>query len=82
MGANPGNWVHDKPDSIREPASEFGAARKIAYQKSQAGRNALAPEAYQSVFETRQIDQDLAQELTRRRDKKDKAGHVSLATMD
>jgi hypothetical protein len=82
MGANPGNWVHDKQDSIREPASEFGAARKIAYQKSQAGRNALAPEAYQSVFETRQIDQDLAQELTSRRDKKDKAGHVSLATMD
>lgn len=82
MGANPGNWIHDQQDSIREPASEFGVARKIAYQNSQAGRNALAPEAYQSVFETREIDQDLAQELTRRRDKKDKAGHVSVAAMD
>jgi hypothetical protein len=33
MGANPGNWVADKSNSIQQPASEFGVARKIAYQK-------------------------------------------------
>lgn len=79
MGANPGNWVHDKENSIKEPATEFGVARKIAYRMSQEGRDALEPKLYQSVFETGQISADLAGELTRRRDEKEKAGHVSWA---
>ena len=79
IGANPGNWVHNKDNTIKEPATEFGVARKIAYQKSQEGRGVLDPERYRSVFETGQISQDLVQELTKRRDKKEKAGHVSWA---
>ena len=52
MGANHGNWVHNPANSINEPATIFGAARKLAYQKSQAGRGALLPEQYRSVFST------------------------------
>lgn len=80
MGANPGNWINDRTDSIREPATEFGAARKIAYQLSQSGRGALEPRWYRSVFETGEISPELAAELQRRRDEKDKAGHVSWAS--
>jgi len=79
MGANPGNWVHNKENTIKEPATEFEVARKIAYQKSQEGRDALAPHLYRSVFDTGQISSDLAQELTKRRMEKEKAGHVSWA---
>lgn len=79
MGANQGNWVHNKENSIREPATEFGAARKIGYQISQKGRGALDPQAYQSVFASGQIPPDLAAELTRRRDEKERAGHISRA---
>jgi hypothetical protein len=79
MGANPGNWVADKRNSIQQPASEFGVARKIAYQKSQEGRRALKPNFYQSVFSTAQITPELAQELKRRHDTKLKTGHVSQA---
>jgi len=80
MGANPGNWVADKSNSIQQPASEFGVARKIAYQKSQQGRSALEPNLYQSVFTTAQITPELAQELKRRHDDKLNAGHVCQAT--
>ncbi len=79
MGANPGNWVHDRDDTIREPATEFGTARKLAYQMSQAGRGALEPDSYQTVFETGRISQDLAKELRRRRDAKARIGHISWA---
>jgi hypothetical protein len=79
MGANPGNWVHDKENTVREPATEFGSARKIAYRLSQEGRGALEPDRYRSVFETGQISPELAQELARRREEKDKAGHVNWA---
>ena len=79
IGANPGNWVHDKENSIKEPATEFGIARKIAYQKSQEGRGALNPEWYRSVFETGKINAELAHELSKRRSEKEKAGHVSWA---
>ncbi len=79
MGANPGNWVHDKENTIKEPATEFGMARKIAYQKSQEGRNALKPQWYRSVFGTGKIDTELANELSKRRSEKEKAGHVSWA---
>jgi hypothetical protein len=79
MGANPGNWVHDASDTIREPATSFGAARKLAYQLSQAGRNALDPQLYASVFQTGEINAALAQELQRRRAAKGSAGHVDSA---
>jgi hypothetical protein len=79
MGANPGNWIHDKEDTIREPATEFGTARKLAYQMSQAGRGALEPDYYQTVFETGMIGPDLAKELRQRRDSKVRIGHVSCA---
>ena len=79
MGANPGNWIHDKEDTIREPATEFGTARKLAYQISQAGRGALEPDYYQTVFETGRIGPDLAEELRRRRDSKVRIGHISCA---
>ena len=79
MGANPGNWIADKRNSIRQPASEFGVARKIAYQKSQEGRGALEPDFYQSVFSTAQITPELAQDLKRRQDAKLKAGHIAQA---
>jgi hypothetical protein len=79
MGANPGNWIHDKEDTIREPATEFGTARKLAYQISQAGRGALEPDSYKTVFETGKIGPDLAEELRRRRDSKVRAGHIGFA---
>jgi hypothetical protein len=79
MGANPGNWVADKLNSIQHPAIEFGVARQIAYQKSQEGRGALEPNSYQSVFSTAQISPELAEELKRRRDTKLKPGHIAQA---
>jgi hypothetical protein len=79
MGANPGNWIHDKGNTINEAATEFGAARKIAYRLSQEGRGALEPKWYGSVFETGQIASDLAEELKRRRETKQKANHMSQA---
>jgi len=80
MGANPGNWVHDRDDTIGEPATRFTAARKIAYGLSQKGRNALAPELYQAVFTTGRIDPALAAELARRREEKERAGQESWAS--
>jgi hypothetical protein len=79
MGANPGNWVHDREDTIPEPATRFGAARKIAYGMSQKGRNALDPKSYQDVFGTGRIGEELARELRRRREEKAREGHVDTA---
>jgi hypothetical protein len=79
MGANPGNWIHNRENSIQEPATQFGLARKLAYQKSQDGRGALPLETYQSVFATGKIGGDLERELKKRRDAKAKAGHVDSA---
>lgn len=79
MGANPGNWIHDKEDSIGEPATVFAAARKQAYQRSQTGRKALEPEAYGDVFESGRISPELARELERRHDRKLTAGHRCAA---
>lgn len=79
MGANPGNWIHDKQDTIREPATEFGAARKLAYEISQTGRGALQPKDYETVFQTGRIGPELARDLQRRRDSKVRSGHVSCA---
>ncbi len=79
IGANPGHWVHDRENSIAEPATAFTAARKIAYGLSQEGRDALPPEECREVFETGEIGPELARELERRRAEKEEAGHVSRA---
>jgi hypothetical protein len=79
MGANPGNWIADAANSIPEPSTEFMVARKIAYQKSQQGRDALPPDAYQSIFSGAPISPELARELRRRRQTKGDTGHVNRA---
>ncbi len=79
MGANAGNWVSDRADSIREPGTEFVVARKLAYRKSQEGRNALPEARYAQVFRTGKIDGALAAELRQRRAAKTASGHVSAA---
>lgn len=79
MGANPGNWVHDLGHTVREPTTEFGIARKIAYRKSQEGRDVLPEASYAPVFRTGTIDAALADELRRRRARKQDAGHVDAA---
>jgi hypothetical protein len=79
MGAHPGNWVSNKANSIREPSTEFGVARKLAYELSQRGRAALELSWYRTVFETGQVGPELARELLRRHDEKQARGHVSWA---
>jgi hypothetical protein len=77
MGANQGNWVEDDrgtPDSGL-PATEYTAARFLAYRVSQRLRNALPDEAYASFFDKGDIDQALARELARRYQEKRAAGH-------
>jgi hypothetical protein len=80
MGANPGNWVRDRKNSIAEPQTEFGLARKIAYRKSQEGRSALPESDYAEVFSSGVISDKLAAELRRRRDAKRRVGHIDAAT--
>lgn len=79
IGANPGNWVRDTANSIPEPATEFSCARKLAYQLSQAGRDALPEELYASVFQSGQITESLAEELERRRHIKKTGRHIDSA---
>jgi hypothetical protein len=79
IGANAANWVANKDNSIPYPASEFGNARRLAYALSQKGRGALDAEACRTVFETGEIGPELEKELLRRRDLKQKLGHVESA---
>ncbi|HME25811.1 MAG TPA: hypothetical protein VKI44_31510 [Acetobacteraceae bacterium] len=79
MGANPGNWVHDQGNTVREPSTEFGIARKIAYRNSQEGRDVLPEASYAQVFRTGTIDGVLAAELKRRRAGKQDIGHIDAA---
>jgi hypothetical protein len=79
MGANPGNWIHDRGDTIPQPATEFGVARKLAYEKSQAGRDALPESAYASVFKNGIIDPVLKEVLITRRRKKEQERHIDAA---
>jgi hypothetical protein len=77
MGANQGNWIEDDrggpaPDL---PATEYTAARFLAYRVSQRRRNALPEAQYASFFETGTIAPDLAGELLRRYQAKRAAGH-------
>ena len=79
MGANPGNWISDARDSVREPSTEFGLARKAAYVRSTQGRNALALDAYRTALQTGRIGDELAAELTRRVERKRQLRHVDQA---
>ncbi len=79
IGANAGHWVSERAGAIAEPATEFTAARKLAYRKSQEGRDALPEARYASVLRTGTIDDALAEELRQRRARKLAAGHVSAA---
>jgi len=79
MGANQGNWVADADNSIPEPGTEFTLARKLAYRRSQAGRNVLPEAAYAHVFRGEEIGPALAAELERRREAKRAASHVDMA---
>jgi hypothetical protein len=80
-GANPGNWVSDKGNTIKEPSTEFGIARKLAYELSHKGRNVLELNWYQSVFSSGQISPELSRELVRRQEAKDSVGHVNWAPL-
>jgi hypothetical protein len=79
MGASPGNWCGDRGDTIREPGTEFGCARKAAYRMSQEGRNALPEALYDDVFRTGEIGDTLVGELRQRRAEKARLGHVDEA---
>jgi hypothetical protein len=80
MGANPGNWVRDRANSIPLPETEFGLARKIAYESSQQGRGVLPEAEYLHVFSRGAISDALAAELRRRREVKKRLGHVDAAS--
>jgi hypothetical protein len=77
MGANQGNWIEDDRGSSSSdlPATEFTAARFLAYRVSQRLRNALSDDAYASFFEKGEITPALAAELVRRYQQKRAAGH-------
>ena len=78
MGANPGNWISGAPgsDASEMPATEFTAARFVAYRHSQQGRGALAEQMYNSFFEHGEIGRELANELIRRYSEARAAGHA------
>jgi hypothetical protein len=78
MGANPGHWIADRaPDASDAgvPATEFMAGRFLAYRASQQGRSALPEPSYSAVFETGEIETDLAAELVARHRANRAAGH-------
>jgi hypothetical protein len=79
MGTNPGNWVCDPRDSVREPSTEFGLLRKLAYERSTRGRDALALDAYRTALQTGRIGDELAAELTRRVERKRHLRHLDQA---
>ncbi len=79
MGANPGHWVRDRDDSIKQPGTAFGTARQMAYQASQKGRDVLPEALYEEVFTSGAIGAALAGELRRRRTAKRAAGHIDSA---
>lgn len=80
MAANPGNWVCDAADSVREPSTEFGLTRKLAYERSARGRDALSLDAYRAALQAGRIDDRLAAELERRTERKRRLGHIDRAT--
>jgi hypothetical protein len=77
MGANQGNWIEDdRGGAVSDlPATEYTAARFLAYRVSQRQRHALPESQYASFFEHGTIDPALAGELLRRYQAKRAAGH-------
>ena len=77
MGANQGNWIEDDRGTSASglPATEYTAARFLAYRVSQRLRNALSDDAYASFFDKGEIGPALAGELVRRYQQKRAAGH-------
>jgi hypothetical protein len=73
------NWIHDRDDTIPQPATEFSGARKFAHERSQAGRDALPETSYASVFESGIIDPVLKKIFSVRRSKKQRKGHIDAA---
>jgi hypothetical protein len=79
MGADPGNWVCDLRDSVREPSTEVGLLRTLAYERSNRTRDALPLEAYRTALHTGRIGEELASELTSRVERKRQLRHVDQA---
>lgn len=79
MGANPANWVSEAHGAVREPSTEFGLARKFAYDRSAQGRDALPLDAFRKALESGTIDAQLAAELRRRIERKRQLHHVDRA---
>ena len=79
MGADPGNWVCDARDSVREPSTEVGLLRKLAYERSNRERDALPLEGYRTALQTGRIGEELAAELTRRVERKRQLRHIDQA---
>src|SRR5688572_23854231 len=77
MGANQGNWIEDDRGGATPdlPATEYTAARFLAYRVSQRMRHALPEAQYASFFDTGTIEPALATELLRRYQVKRAAGH-------
>jgi len=77
MGANQGNWIEDDRDGTVPdlPATEYTAARFLAYRVSQRMRNALPEAQYASFFDTGVVEPALATELLKRYHAKRAAGH-------
>jgi hypothetical protein len=77
MGANQGNWIEDDRGGAASdlPATEYTAARMLAYRVSQRQRNALAEAQYASFFDRGVIEPALATELLKRYHAKRAAGH-------
>jgi hypothetical protein len=79
LGANPGNWVADAGNTVKEPGTAFTCARKLAYKLSQNGRHALRQTQYAHVFAGQPIGAALAAELKSRRDAKAEKHHMDMA---
>ena len=77
MGANQGNWIEDdRGGAVSDlPATEYTAARFLAYRVSQRIRHALPEAQYASFFEHGTIEPALATELLRRYQQKRASGH-------
>jgi len=77
MGANQGNWIEDdRGGAVSDlPATEYTAARMLAYRVSQRQRKALPEAQYASFFQRGVIEPALATELLKRYRAKRAAGH-------
>ena len=77
MGANQGNWIEDDRGGAASdlPATEYTAARFLAYRVSQRMRHALPEAQYASFFDHGTIEPALATELLRRYQQKRASAH-------